>query len=316
MDATSRLAREELGRAAPERDSAVSIGVFDGVHRGHRYLIGELRERAATRGLACGVITLHPHPVLVLRPEIPIAYLGSLEERVELLESTGVDFVVALPFSSELAQLSARDFMVMVTEELRLRFLLVGLDFALGRGREGNAERLAELGRELGYEVESLAPLQDDGEVVSSTAVRNALAAGDMETVAALMGRPFSLRGPVVRGAERGKTLGFPTANLGVSRDLALPPFGVYVTRAFFSEGQYPSVTNIGLRPTFATNERAVEVHVLDFEGEAYGREVRIELLHRLREERRFSGPEELTQQIRRDVEEARRFFEDEGGSL
>lgn len=316
MDATSQLAREELRRAAPGRDTAVTIGVFDGVHRGHRYLIGELMERATARGLASGVVTLHPHPMLVLQPETPIAYLGSLEERVELLRSTGVDFVVALPFSSELAQLSARDFVTMVREELRMRLLLVGPDFALGRGREGSVERLAELGHELGYEVETLAPLQDNGEVVSSTAVRNALAAGDMETVGALLGRPFSLRGPVVHGAERGKTLGFPTANIGVSRDLALPPFGVYVTRAHLGDGQYPSVTNIGLRPTFEANERAVEVHVLDFEGEAYGREVRIELLRRLREERRFSGPEELAHQIQRDVEEARRFFKYEGGSL
>lgn len=310
------MAREELRRAAPGRDTAVTIGVFDGVHRGHRYLIGELMERATARGLASGVVTLHPHPMLVLQPETPIAYLGSLEERVELLRSTGVDFVVALPFSSELAQLSARDFVTMVREELRMRLLLVGPDFALGRGREGSVERLAELGHELGYEVETLAPLQDNGEVVSSTAVRNALAAGDMETVGALLGRPFSLRGPVVHGAERGKTLGFPTANIGVSRDLALPPFGVYVTRAHLGDGQYPSVTNIGLRPTFEANERAVEVHVLDFEGEAYGREVRIELLRRLREERRFSGPEELAHQIQRDVEEARRFFKYEGGSL
>lgn len=301
---------------APGGDTALTIGVFDGVHRGHRYLIAELMERASARGLASGVITLHPHPLVVLQPETPIAYLGSLEERIELLRSTGVDFVVALPFSSELAQLSARDFVTMVAQEMRLRLLLVGPDFALGRAREGNADHLAELGRELGYELDVVAPLQDNGEVVSSTAVRNALAAGDMETVAALQGRAFSLRGPVVRGAERGKTLGFPTANIGVSRDLALPPFGVYVTRAYLGEGQYPSVTNIGLRPTFEANERAVEVHVLDFEGEVYGRELRIELLHRLREERRFSGPEELAQQIRRDVEEARQLFRREAASL
>jgi len=316
MDTTPRLAREELSRVAPGGDTALTIGVFDGVHRGHCYLVAQLIERASARGLASGVITLHPHPVLVLRPETPVAYLGSLEERVELLRATGVGFVAPLTFSSELAQLSAGDFMALVVEEMRPKLLLVGPDFALGRSREGTPAHLAELGRKSGYEVEVLPPLQQNGEVVSSTAVRNALAAGDMETVAGLLGRPFSLRGPVVRGAERGKTLGFPTANIGVSGDLALPPFGVYVTRAIVGEGQYPSVTNIGLRPTFEANERAVEVHVLDFEGEVYGRELRIELLHRLREERRFSGPEELAEQISRDVEEARRLFRREAASL
>ncbi len=316
MDTIPGLAREELSRVAPGGDTALTIGVFDGVHRGHRYLVAQLIERAAARGLASGVITLHPHPVLVLHPETPVAYLGSLEERVELLRATGVGFVAPLTFSSELAQLAPGDFMAIVADELHPRLLLLGPDFALGRRREGTPAFLADLGQKLGYEVEALPPLQENGEVISSTAVRNSLAAGDMETVAALLGRPFSLRGPVVHGAERGKSLGFPTANIAVSADLALPPFGVYVTRAHLGEGLYPSVTNIGFRPTFETKDRAVEVHVLDFEGEVYGRELRIEVLHRLREERRFSGPDELAHQIRRDVEEARQLFRREAASL
>ena len=307
------LAREELGRVAPSRDAAVTVGVFDGVHRGHQYLIGELKARAAARSLASGVVTVHPLPVSVLRPQTRVAYLTSLEERVELLRATGVDFVAPLTFTSELAELSARDFIAMLVEELRMRFMLTGPDFVLGRGREGVAAAREELGEEMGFEHEVLQALLESNGVVSSTAVRDALKAGDMEQVARLLGRPFSLRGPVLHGADRGASIGFPTANIGIAPDRALPSFGVYVTRAYLPAGrggreerQFMSVTNIGRRPTFGGSERTVEVYVMDFEGDIYGRELRIELLSRLRGEVRFAGAQELAAQIRKDVEAAR----------
>jgi riboflavin kinase/FMN adenylyltransferase len=297
------LAPDELARAAPGTETAVTVGVFDGVHRGHLYLLSRLQERARALGLASGVVTLHPAPIQVLHPERRIAYLSSLEERVELLRDAGVDFVAPVTFTSELAQLSARDFVHLLVEELRLKFMLEGPDHAVGRGREGTVTVLADLGREMGYEFEVLEALTEGELVVSSTAVRSALAGGAMRQVTGLLGRPFSLRGPVVEGARRGKTIGFPTANIAVGADRALPPFGVYVTRAYLGEGRYKAVTNIGRRPTFDHGERTIEVYLLDYRGDDfYGHDLRIELVDRLRPERRFASAEELRAQIQRDV--------------
>jgi len=297
------FAREELRRAAaPGRSAAVAIGVFDGVHRGHRYLIDHLVECARNEGLTPVVVTFHPHPRSVLRPETPLTYLCSLEERVELLRALGVDDVAVLAFTSELAQLSAHDFAALVVEELRMKLLVVGSDFALGRGREGTTDVLAGIGGEMGFAVDVVPLLAASGEKVGSTAVRQALARGDMETAASLLGRPFALRGPVIKGAERGKGLGFPTANMAFGQDRALPAFGVYVTRAYLREGVFPAVTNIGLRPTFHEDKPTVETFILDFQGEVYGQELRIELAHRLRGEVRFASPEALREQIEKDV--------------
>jgi riboflavin kinase/FMN adenylyltransferase len=309
---TTQLAREELSRIAPGRPSALTIGKFDGVHRGHQYLVGHLLERARAEGLASVVVTLHPHPVAVLRPGTLITYLCSLEERVDLLRALGVDSVGVLSFTSDLALLSYRDFVALLVEHLDLRLLLIGPDFALGRDREGNVDALRALGEELGLRVEAVPLLREDTAKVGSGAVREALAEGEMESVTQLLGRPFALRGPVVRGAERGATIGFPTANIAVAPDLALPAFGVYVTRAYLGETTYESVTNIGQRPTFNENRPTIEVHLLDFEGDCYERELRIELLHRLRPEQKFGEVDELAAQIGRDVEAAVAYFQEQ----
>jgi riboflavin kinase/FMN adenylyltransferase len=310
MSDGTAFAREELRRAAaPGRSAAVAIGVFDGVHRGHRHLIGHLVDRAGREGLARLVVTFHPHPRSVLRPGTPLTYLCGLEERVELLQALGVDDVAVLAFTSELAQLSARDFVSLVVEELRMKLLVVGADFALGRGREGTTDVVAAIGGEMGFEVDVVPLLAASGGKVGSTAVRQALERGDMETVASLLGCPFALRGPVIKGAERGKGLGFPTANMAFGQDRALPAFGVYVTRAYLREGVFPAVTNIGLRPTFHEDKPTVETFILDFQGEVYGQELRIELLHRLRGEVRFPGPEALREQIEKDVAASRAYL-------
>ncbi|HJX61450.1 MAG TPA: bifunctional riboflavin kinase/FAD synthetase [Dehalococcoidia bacterium] len=310
MSDGTAFAREELRRAAaPGRSAAVAIGVFDGVHRGHRHLIGHLVDRAGREGLARLVVTFHPHPRSVLRPETPVTYLCGLEERVELLQALGVDDVAVLAFTSELAQLSASDFVSLVVEELRMKLLVIGADFALGRGREGTTDVLAAIGGEVGFEVDVVPLLAASGEKVGSTAVRQALERGDMETVASLLGRSFALRGPVIKGAERGKGLGFPTANMAFGLDRALPAFGVYVTRAYLREGVFPAVTNVGLRPTFHEDKPTVETFILDFQGEVYGQELRIELLHRLRGEIRFPSPEALREQIEKDVAATRAYL-------
>jgi riboflavin kinase/FMN adenylyltransferase len=309
MSESPILAQEELSRAALGRDAAVAIGVFDGVHRGHRYLIGRLVERGRQEGLATMVVTFHPHPRLVVQPQTALTYLCSLEERIELLRELEVDSVAILSFTSELAQLSAREFVSLLVEELRMKLLVVGNDFALGRDREANAQGLEVIGQEMGFAVEEVALLTVNDEKVGSSATRLALARGNMETVTSLLGRPFSLRGPIVRGAERGKSLGFPTANIALGLDRALPAFGVYVTRAYLGESAYPAVTNIGLRPTFGEDKTTVETYILDFQGELRGQELRIELLHRLRGEMRFPDADALREQIEKDIAAARTYL-------
>lgn len=304
------LVRDELRHAVSSGEHAITLGVFDGVHRGHAMLIDRVRTEASSRGLGTGVVTFHPSPVTVLRPDTPFAYLTTLEQRVELLKATGVDWVAVVQFTSELALVSAEDFARVLVEEARVRLIVVGEDFAVGRGREGTVPRLQEIGRQLGFEVIPV-PLmkRDENDAISSTRVRRALAEGDMTEVTRMLGRPYSLRGPVLHGDERGRTIGFPTLNIGVSADRALPPNGVYVTRAEVMGTTYHGTTNIGVQPTFEGTTRRVETHLLDFEGDVYGQVVRIDLLERLREERKFEGIEALVDQITRDVAATRSYF-------
>lgn len=304
----TRLAQEQFRQLALGRPMAVTIGVFDGVHRGHQALIGRLSALAADRGLAAGVVTLHPAPITVIRPDVRIMYITSLEERIDLLRALGVDSVGPLTFTSELAQVSAADFVSTMRETLDMRLLVGGPDISIGRAREGNAAWLAENAPAHGFKVEIVRFLDDDGVKVGSSGIREAVARGDVATAAELLGRPFSLRGPVVRGFERGRTIGFPTANIAVSADRVLPALGVYVSRASFGQASYAAVTNIGTRPTFDDGRASIETYLLDFDGDLYGRELRVELLHRLRGEERFSGVEALVAQIGRDVEAARQW--------
>ena len=311
---TVSLARRELQRIAPGRPSAVTVGVFDGVHRGHRHLVAALLEEASRESLAAVAITFNPHPRTVLRPGAAISYLTSLEERVELLQSLGLDAVGVLAFTSELAQLEPREFLGLLRDELDMRLLLVGPDFAFGRNRAGTLEVSREIGEKLGFRVEVAPMLNEGGEKVGSTAVREALAAGDVSRVTQLLGRPFSLRGPVVKGHQRGRKLGFPTANIAIGLDHALPAFGIYVSRAYVRETAYEACTSIGVRPTFGTQEQpTVEAFILDFDGAVYGEELRIDLLERLRGEERFEDTDELIAQMHRDVDQTRDYFRSHG---
>lgn len=301
------LVEEELAAVAPRRDMALTIGVFDGVHLGHESLVKRLRERAAEGDLMSGVVTFRRHPRLVLSPKAKLTYVTSLKERTRLLKTLGVDRVVTLSFTPELSQLGAREFVGLLRKHLRMRALVVGPDFALGHKREGDIASLRSIGEELGFSVDVVQPMVSKGEVVSSTAIRTALSHGDMEKVSRLLGRNFTLVGKAAKGDQRGKTLGFPTANLVPDVEQALPPDGVYTARAFVVGRAYRAVTNIGVRPTFGDGKRLVEVHLLDFEErDLYGEELRVELVERLRGEVKFSGPGELVDQMKRDVEKAR----------
>ncbi|HLC28799.1 MAG TPA: bifunctional riboflavin kinase/FAD synthetase [Dehalococcoidia bacterium] len=304
------LARRELSRVAPGRPCGVTIGVFDGVHRGHQHLAGVLLEHAKAEGLATVALTFNPHPRTVLRPGTAVTYLTSLEERVELLQALGLDSVGVLAFTSELAQLSAEDFLSLLVEEMEMRLLVVGPDFALGRNRVGTIGVMRQIGERLGFRVEVAPLLAEADEKVGSSAIRQALAEGNIGRVGRLLGRPFSLRGPVVAGDRRGRTLGFPTANIAIGLDRALPAYGIYVTRAYMRENSYESCTSIGIRPTFDVEPHPiVETYILDFDEDVYRQEMRIDLLHRLRGEQRFASAEELIAQMRRDIEDTRAWF-------
>jgi riboflavin kinase/FMN adenylyltransferase len=304
------LARRELARVAPGHPCAVTIGVFDGVHRGHQHLVRLLLERAHRDGLASVAITFNPHPRTVLRPGTAITYLTSLEERVELLQGLGMDAVAVLPFTSELAQLSPHEFLAMLSQELDMRLLMVGPDFALGRNRAGTVSVMRAAGEKLGFRVEVAPLLAEDDEKVGSTVVRQALSDGDLERAGRLLGRPYSLRGPVIAGDRRGRTLGFPTANIAIGLDRALPAFGVYVTRAHLRESTYESCTSIGVRPTFDVEPRpTVEAYIIDFDEDVYGDELRLDLLHRLRGELKFADADELVARMHRDIKDTREWF-------
>lgn len=297
---------DELRANTPSRDTWLTIGVFDGVHLGHRYLIRHLLEQAAASGALSGVITFKQHPRQVISPKTPLTHLTSLEERLKQLKELGVELVIAISFTPQVAQLSASDFLRLLQKHLRAQGLVVGPNFALGRNREGNVALLRRLAPEMGLQLVVVPKLVQGEEVVSSTAIRHALTAGAMDSVTRMLGRPFSLTGTVVSGAERGHLLGFPTANIGVNHDAALPADGVYITKAYVADRSYPSVTNIGHRPTFGGGHRTIEVFLLDFSGHLYDQQLRIELVARLRPERRFDTPQELQAQIAQDVEQAR----------
>ncbi|MDP3879972.1 MAG: bifunctional riboflavin kinase/FAD synthetase [Dehalococcoidales bacterium] len=295
---------EELAKVSPEKDMVLAIGVFDGVHRGHQYLISQLMDSARQQGLQGGVVTFRQHPRGVLSSRTRLPFLTSLPEKVSLLKKEGVDEVVALSFTAELAQLSAAQFTGLLKKYLRMRGLVVGPDFALGREREGDIDNLRRLGQEMDFTITVVPPRKINGEVVSSTAIRNALAAGDIGRVIALTGRPFSLQGQVTAGVGRGSGLSFPTANLEIDPGQAMPADGVYVTWAYVDGKAYPSMTNIGRRPTFNDDGRTVETYILDYQGNLYGHELRIDIVERLRGEKRFDTAEELKKQIAEDVKQ------------
>jgi len=297
---------EELAKVKPQKETLLTVGVFDGVHLGHQRLLTHLRNEAQQRDLLTGVVTFKSHPQKVLSPGRKLLWLSNLETRTNLLRSFGIDVIVTLPFTPQLAELTAREFVQLLKDYLKMRGLVVGPDFALGKNREGSADQLRLLGQEMGFIVEVVPPVVLDGEVISSSAVRLALAQGDMETVEKLFGRPFSLSGQVVTGDRRGRVLGFPTANLDVEPEQALPSDGVYVTAAHINHESLPSVTNIGVRPTFGDGKHLVETYLLDYEGQLHQQRLRIDLLDKLRDEKHFDTAEELKAQIRKDVEQAR----------
>lgn len=288
--------------------SALTIGSFDGLHLGHQALIRSMVDQARKHRLPAVVLTFYPHPSVVLRGRRPAFYISPPDEKADLLLKMGVDHVITQTFDEALSRVTADEFLDRLIRQLGLRSLWVGEDFALGHEREGNRAFLKRASVERGFELHLFPPVLVEGEVVSSTRVREALRAGDVARVAVYLGRPFALTGRVVPGARRGQQLGFPTANLQISDEQAYPGRGVYACYASIDDERLAAVTNVGVRPTFedALPAPIVETHLLDVRRDLYGRSIRLEFIERLREEQRFPGIEALRAQIGQDIERAR----------
>lgn len=284
-------------------NSWLTIGVFDGVHRGHQQIIRRLVEGAHESGMPAVVLTFDPHPANVLgRAEIKLLTLP--EERAQLLASLGVDVVITQRFTRELSNVTAFDFMSQLTRRLGLKHLLIGYDFALGKGREGNAPRLAEIGSALGYTVETVSALGDENGVISSTEIRKLVATGNVAEAARLMGHPYRLQGEVLRGDQRGRLIGFPTANLSYAPNKLIPAKGIYACWAFVNGEKHRAAVNIGTNPTFTPDKQtlSVEAYLLDFDREIYNQTLRLDFVARLRDELRYDSVDALVEQIRNDV--------------
>lgn len=284
----------------------MSVGVFDGVHLGHARLLARLVELARAGNRVSIVITFTENPKALLNGGNHAYYLSTLEERTSVIKGLGVDLVAAIPPDHELFQMPAAEFVDLLQEYLKMKGMVVGPDFALGKGREGDIKKLRAIGEEKGFFVEVVPHVLINSEIVSSTAIRQALLTGDIQRANDLLGRSFSLQGRVEAGTGKGNQLGFPTANVSVDERYAYPRDGVYCTRANFGDQRFLSVTNIGFCPTVKGDCRTVEVHLLDFSGDLYGKTLKIEFVARLRDEKKFGSVAALCEQIARDVAAAR----------
>jgi riboflavin kinase / FMN adenylyltransferase len=293
--------------------SVVTIGAYDGVHRGHQAIIAEVRRQAAEIGGRSVVVTFDRHPASVVRPESAPKLLTDLDQRLELLEATGVDATVLIHFDEGQSEETPQSFVERVIVRcLAAKRIVVGEDFHFGKGRLGNVQLLRDLGLVHDFRVEPLSLVERTdgvGEPISSTAIRRALAGGQVELATAMLGRPFQARGPVVHGDQRGRTIGFPTANVQVPAVTCLPADGVYAGWYLWPDGgRMPCAINLGRRPTFYEHAELslLEAHLIDFEGDLYGEQARVEFLHFLRSERKFDGIQALIAQLKHDVDHAR----------
>ncbi len=307
------LVIDDLTQVNLAQETVLTIGAFDGVHRGHEYLIRQLVKTAHESGRLAGLITFHPHPDVVLTRRPPL-YLTTPGEKVALLERLHLDLVTILRFDREMARTPAADFVSVLCRHLHMVELWVGRDFALGKNREGDIPALRRLGSELGFTVHVVEPVPGDGDPISSTRIRKLLCQGDVREAARLLGRYPSLAGRVVAGTKRGHRLIVPTANLQVRAERAIPADGVYAAYVVLGDVRYPAVANIGCRPSFEDHTRTVETHILNFDEDIYGYDLVVEFVERLRPERRFASVEELVTQIHEDIRVTRELLAAEEG--
>lgn len=299
-----------------DRGTVITVGTFDGVHRGHWAVLQEIQARAAASGRRSVLVTFHPHPLTIVRPEDAPPLLTTPVEKKEILAESGLDYAVFLTFTQELARYEPRRFVEeILVGRLGVRELVIGYDHGFGRGRSGDADTLRAIGADLGFSVDVVGPVQASEAPISSSRIRGWVADGDMPRARIGLGRPYSIRGVVVKGDGRGRQLGFPTANLaGFPPDKLLPPPGVYAVRGVTRTGIHGGALHMGPRPTFQGAPPTVELHLLDFSGDLYGEEVRVDFVRRLRGVRPFDSAAALVNQLRADVVDARRVLE-EGGA-
>jgi len=283
----------------------LALGVFDGVHVGHRAVIGRVLEAAKREGGKAGVVTFDPHPIRVLAPDrAPQALLATLDHKARLLAALGVDLLLAIPFDEAFSQMEAEVFLDQLCRA-DIRTLSVGEDWRFGRGRRGDLAMLRQVSAKRGFRLEAVPPVMQDGERISSTRIRQAIRDGSLPAVAGMLGQPYSVEGPVVEGRKLGRQLGFPTANVAIG-DVQLPPDGVWAVRANLDEERLEGVANLGIRPTVDGTSRTLEVHLFDFVGDLYGRTLEVTFVFYLRGEQKFESLEALTSQIEADAEAAR----------
>ena len=285
-----------------------TIGSFDGVHRGHQVILNHVVRGAHSAGSPAVVVTFYPHPAVVLRSLQEPFYLTTPDERARILTELGIDHVVTLPFSHEIARLTAEEFMLLLSNHLGLDHLIVGNNFALGRKRSGDIPTLRELGKSLGYEVEVLSPALVNDQMISSTRIRERVNEGQVTEAAALLGRWYRVGGKVVHGDGRGRLIGIPTANVAFWPEQVVPARGVYACLAWIHNKAVPAVTNIGLRPTFEVDNLVtrIETHLLDFNEDLYDMDLQLDFIKYIRPEMRFPSADALIEQIHNDIRSAR----------
>ncbi len=289
-----------------KESTAITVGVFDGLHLGHRHLIERLRSRAKEKGLRTLLLSFYPHPAKVLSPSQAPCELTNPNERSLLAKAVGIDLVLFIRFDKRFSTMQAEEFLEeVIHKRLKAKHLMVGYDWRFGYRREGEVELAKEVGQRLGFDVEEVEPFRVNGHIVSSTLIRRLLHMGRLEEARLYLGRNYHIRRRVIKGEGRGSKIGFPTANLEGSENLCLRE-GVYAVRV---DGRFLGVANFGYRPTFDGREKILEVHLLDFEGNLRGKELSVEFLKFLREEKRFSSPEELTKQIQEDIKVVKSLF-------
>jgi riboflavin kinase/FMN adenylyltransferase len=296
----------------PLRNPVLTIGNFDGVHKGHLALFDKVKERARSLDGHSAVMTFKPHPIKVMKPGNGPPLITPTRQKLKLIEAAGIDFVFCIPFTKEFAAISAHDFVEKIlVDTVGIKEIVVGYDYTFGRDREGNIELLKELGKQFGFKVHVLEQIRIGETAVSSTYIRNLVQDGNLDEAKRLLGRDYQICGTVIRGKNRGgRLLGFPTANMKLIDELT-PKVGVYAVRVLIDDRIYDGLTNIGYNPTFEYKQFSVETHILDFEEDLLGKTIRVNFLERLRDERPFASIEELSEQIGKDVLRARELFKE-----
>lgn len=288
------------------KNPAVTIGNFDGVHRGHQALFERVRQWAEKVDGQSVVVTFNPHPLEVLFPDRTLNFITSHQQKLDLIAGCGIDAVLVIPFSREFSKISATNFVTdLLVEKIGIKAIIVGYDYRFGHRREGNIEFLKRMGEQYGFAVDTVSGLKMDNTVVSSTAIRQMILEGNVREAGKLLGRSFEVCGTVIEGRKRGAGLGFPTANIRVTNQTS-PRTGVYAVEAEIDGIKYGGAANLGYNPTFGDTDLSLEVHLFDFNQDIYGKHMLVRFLDRLRDEKRFSGPAELIEQIKQDVQTAR----------